>query len=142
MEANQSYHLESLMLSNAIKLIYLFDYGGPVAFMYLNEDRELVIKKNMDNSSLVKGMAVVARLLKKFSENKFFAWSNYVGVFGKNFIIVSYVSDPKYSAFAMGYLRKLVSKIDSLGVTIVDNVLKIILTELEKSLIINKIIVV
>mgnify|MGYP000079451071 CR=1 FL=1 len=116
---------------NALSRLYIFDYGGPVIAVYV-EDDSVVVYRNFTDEKLLQGMATVAMLLRRFRGVKFFSWSNYVGYFGRNFIGVGYISHIKYGVFVLGFIRRLVSRLDAIEATFVDQVIRIVLDEIRK----------
>jgi len=124
-----------------IERFYIFDYGGPIVVIHI-KDQGLIVYKSFSDEKLIKGMAVVANLLKRFHGEKFFMYSKYVGVFGWKFIIVCYLIDTRYSAFVLGYIKRLIRELDKIDEIFPDMVIKTIVSKFRKSFGFRKLIVI
>ncbi len=121
-----------------LETLYIFDYGGPILVIVF-DDGEVRIYKKFNDSNLVNGMAAVAGLLKRVQGTKFFTVSRYVGFFGRYFIGVGFINDIDYRVFVLGFLKRLISSLDDIHVSIVDLIVETTIKHLKRELKIEKV---
>ncbi len=102
-----------------LELLYIFDYGGPILVISFNNGYARIFRK-FNDSNIINGMATVAGLLRRVKGTKFFAVNRYVGYLGKHFIGVGFVNDVRYRVFVIGFLKRLISKLDNIGISMID----------------------
>jgi len=114
-------------------MLYIFDYGGPILVISFSDNQAKIFRKFNDDN-IINGMATVAGLLHRVKDTKFFAISRFVGYLGKHFIGVGFVNDIKYRVFIIGFLKRLISEIDSIGVSIIDLIVEKTINHLKREI--------
>lgn len=112
---------------HGIGYLYVYTYGGPVLLL-VNKDGRLMLLTEFSDRTLLRGMALLARVLKTFqpSPGKFIASGRLVAFFGRHYITMAIPRHPRYSPAVLGLLRRLTETLDAAGVVSVEDVKEIV----------------
>lgn len=99
--------------------LFIFDYGGPVIAITFSKDGVLLFR-NFKDYNQINGMVAVAGLLSRVKGRKFYVVNKYVVYLGTHFIGVGVVNDLRYRVFIIGFLRRLISELDEVKVSMID----------------------
>ncbi|MHA1616961.1 MAG: hypothetical protein ACTSX9_06640 [Candidatus Njordarchaeales archaeon] len=113
-------------MEELIQRLYVFTYGGPIFVISINGDK-MRIYTNLGDKNILEGMAIVANLVRRYAKDKIFVRTPYVGFFGDHYILVARVSRERFLPSALGLLRKIVQKLDSLGDLPTDYLIRVVL---------------
>lgn len=113
--------------------MYIFNYGAPIAIINVDDDhKRIIVYTDFNDSEIIKGMATVASLIRKYNTLKFFILKNYTGYMGKEYIAVAYTDNPIYSPSIFGFLMRMIRKLDEKGLATVSYVVNMVLETLKK----------
>ena len=111
------------MVLQHINRLYIFNYGAPIAVIHIdNNTKRLIVYTKFNDEELIKGMATVASLIKKYHSQKFFTIKHYTGYMGQEYIAVAYTNNPLFSPPIFGFLMRLTKRLDSVGAVTVNYV--------------------
>ena len=101
-------------MAKFIERVYVFNYGGPLFLVSINEG-SVHIRTNLGDEKIVRGMAIVADLIRRYSNQKIFVRTPYVGFFSNNYIVVTKVTRERFIGPAIGFTKRVANELDKLG---------------------------
>jgi len=114
------------MVLQHIKRLYIFNYGAPIAVIYIDNDaKRITVYTKFEDNEMIKGMVTVASLIKKYHSQKFFTIRYYTGYMGQEYIAVAHTRNPLFLPPIFGFLMRLTKKLDDIGTATVNYVVNI-----------------